>query len=193
LIIIYDDKVYRVGSIEELKEFVYSNHQDKYFIGTNAPVELDYEYLVNKVIISFNGDYKNLSLFDIIKVIKEKGIEYRGSLIKTSTLNYLALHRQYMSILANLERNKAFYYDTEIIQKIEQKIMKIEAPHDILSFVNKYPEDMELNPLQLVELLKQDASCSKYPESVLREVVKDCKIDSIINERNKRIKSKAKQ
>ncbi len=192
IIIIIGDSVYRVGNIEELKEFVYSRHQDKYFVGTNAKVELDYEYIINRIIYNMKGNYKNLSFFDIINAIRQSGIDYHGTVLKTDTLDYFALHTMYMSVLANLERYKAFYDDIDIMEKIGSNLIAFEISQNILDFINSYPEDMELNPFELVKLIQEDGRCNGYTEEEIRDAIKSHNINIVIYERNKRIRKNPK-
>ena len=189
VIIIIDDRVYRVGNIEELKEFVYSLHQEKYFVGINSKVELDYEYIVSRIIFNKKGEYKNLSFIDIIRILKEQGIEYHGTLLKTDSLDYQELHTMYMSILANLERCKIFYDNNEIMSKLETKLLEFDISQDILSFIQSYPENMELNPFELVKLLQEDERFNKYSLDQLNGAIRSHKINVAIYERNKRIRT----
>ena len=187
IIIIMDNKVYRVGNIDELKEFVYSTHQDKYFIGNQKELSINYEFFIHKIIYILKGEHSHLSFYDIARIIKQYGVKYDGELIKTDTLDYRELYRAYMNVIVTLDKNKTFYPDRTELQELEHKMALFDLSREIIRFINNYPENLELKELELVQRLREDNRFAKYDELYLNRVINYYRLDVILANRNKRI------
>ena len=187
VIIIIDNKVYRVGNIDELKEFVYSTHQDKYYIGNHQDIKLDYEYIINKIIYILKGEYRQLSLYDIVRIIKQYGVKYDGNLIQTDTLNYLELHRAYMNTIVTLDKNKTFYPEKDELKELERKIKLFDVSREIIRFIENYPSNLELRESELPARLKDDPRFSNYDSSFLIWSIRYYHLDELIAKRKERI------
>ncbi len=190
IIIMIGNKVYKVENIEELKEFVYSQHQDKYLIGINAKVDLNYNYIICKILYVLKGNYTKLSFSDVVNIIKRYGVDYDGKVIKTDTLNFLELYRSYVNIVVHLSMNKVYYPDKDMMDYLKHKIDVFNLGRKAVDFINNYPENLDISIFELPTLLRESGIMGEQTKILVAELIKEFQLDKVINERNERIRKK---
>lgn len=157
LLIIFKNRTYIINNETELNELynllILSNLNNKYFIGYNSNKHnIDYEELMDYLIISLKEKIYDMSLKEIIEYITHQGFYQENQYFLTSNLNYLSLTNEYIELQHYINIRNIFKKEIDIIDKTQNKILKKQIGKQLISFITSNPilKELEWNDLYLI-------------------------------------------
>ena len=119
LLIIFKNRTYIINNETELNELynllILSNLNNKYFIGYNSNKHnIDYEELMDYLIISLKEKIYDMSLKEIIEYITHQGFYQENQYFLTSNLNYLSLTNEYIELQHYINIRNIFKKEIDI-------------------------------------------------------------------------------
>lgn len=172
LLIIFDNKTYITKDEKELEELYNllsnNNLNNKYYIGINSNEDnINYEELLDYLIVTLKEKIYDMSLTDIIKYLITSGFYQDNKYYLISDLNYFYLYFEYVDIQHYIQIRRLFNRDINLIEEIEDKLLKKEVGERILSLINNNPDLLDLEWKDFYNLISSIEEFKAYTSDFL--------------------------
>lgn len=174
IIVVLNNRIYSLPDTNSIIEFhnYISNSifNNKYYIGENDPTRYqEYQKLFDYLVISLKEKIFTMDLLDIIKHLLTQGITLENTNYPITKLNIQTIYSAYVDFQHNIQLNRIFKTNKDLIKKTEDKYKINKIGSIIMTIIKNNPHLIELSWDDFYQILITYPELSQYDEELLKD------------------------